>query len=398
MNRKKTIMSKEKQSKIRVLHIITRLIIGGAQQNTILSAAGLNHSGVYDLTILSGPQTGPEGSLIDEASSACKLEILPQLRRSINPYYDLIAFIKLIMFIKKGNFDIVHTHSSKAGILGRWAAKLAGTKIIVHTVHGWGHNDFQYLLLRLLYISLEKLTLLITNKLIGVSNVNIENGLAHGIGKESDYCLIRSGIELERFKHPFCNQEQIRKKWGIPAGAAVVGTVTRLSEQKAPFDFIRSCAIITKSNPEARFIIVGDGPLRSEAEALVNKWGLQNRLIFTGLRSDVPEIMQIFNVFALSSLWEGLPRVLPQAMASRLPIAATNIDGNAEAVINEENGLLVPAGDYNALAKSIIRLLDDPQTAKLMGEKGSKRVEEFSVLLMVNQIDLLYKELLSCGK
>ncbi|MCG2712719.1 MAG: glycosyltransferase family 4 protein [Candidatus Omnitrophica bacterium] len=391
-------MSEKQENKIRVLHIITRLIVGGAQQNTILTVAGLQGLGDYELTLLSGPQTGPEGSLIEEAAASCKLRILPELRRNINPYYDLIAFIKLIRFIKKSRFDIIHTHSSKAGILGRWAARLAGKNIIVHTVHGWGHHDFQHPLIRFLYISLEKLTLLITHKLIGVSKVNIENGLVNGIGKVNNYSLIRSGIDLERFKHPRGHQEQLRSKLGIPPGVPVVGTVTRLSAQKAPLDFIRACAIIAESNPEAWFVIVGDGPLKSEAESLTKKLALEKRLVFTGLRDDVPELMSLFNIFALSSLWEGLPRVLPQAMARGLPIVATNIDGNAEAVINEENGLLVAPGDYKALAQSILSLLDKPQTAALMGKNGFKRVEEFAAQKMIKEIDSLYKGLLSCGK
>lgn len=158
--------------------------MGGAQQNTILSVAGLQSSGDYELTLVSGPQTGSEGSLIDQAAKVCELHILPELRRNINPYYDIIAFVKLIRFIKKRRFDIIHTHSSKAGILGRWAAKLAGKNIIVHTVHGWGYNSLQHPLIRFLYISLEKLSLLITKKLICVSKVNIENGLANNIGKK----------------------------------------------------------------------------------------------------------------------------------------------------------------------------------------------------------------------
>jgi len=391
-------MSKKKENRIRVLHIITRLIVGGAQQNTILTVAGLQHLGDYELTLLSGPQTGPEGSLIEEAAAKCELHILAELKRSINLYYDLVAFVKLVLFIRKRKFDIIHTHSSKAGILGRWAAKLAGKNIIVHTVHGWGYNDLQHPLIRLLYIRLEKITSLITNKLIGVSKVNIENGLANGIGKETDYALIRSGIKLEYFKYPRSTQEQIRNKLGIPLSAPVVATVTRLSAQKAPLDFIKSCAIIAKSNPEVWFIIVGDGPLRSQAESLTNKLGLKKRLIFTGLRDDVPELMSIFNIFVLSSLWEGLPRVLPQAMAQGLPIVATDIDGNTEAVINGENGLLVPPGDYKALAKAILSLLDKPEKATLMGQNGLRRVEEFAAEKMINKIDTLYKELISCGK
>ncbi len=388
----------EERNKIKVLHIITRLIVGGAQQNTIMSVAGLQRLGKYELTLLSGPQTGPEGSLIEEAAARCQLHIIAQLRRNVNLFHDLAALVKIFLFIKKGDFDIIHTHSSKAGILGRWAAWLAGKNNIVHTVHGWGHNNFQHPLIRFFYINLEKLTLKVTDKLIGVSRVNIKNGLTQGIGKPNDYILIRSGIDLEYFKHPKASPEKTRSKMGIPPGVPVVGTVTRLCKQKAPLDFIKACAIIAKTIPNAWFVIVGDGPLRKKAEALSKKNGLETRLIFTGIRNDLPEIMSTFTVFALSSLWEGLPRVLPQAMARGLPIVATNIDGNAEAVINEENGLLVSPGDYTAMARSILSLLNNPEKALMMGQNGLRKVEEFSDKKMIKELDSLYKTLISCGK
>ncbi|MCB0064981.1 MAG: glycosyltransferase, partial [Caldilineaceae bacterium] len=223
---------------IRVLHPITRLIIGGAQENTIITAQQLRGRG-WDTTIVSGPQTGSEGSLIEATQDeGIPLILEPTLVREVNPIKDLQALFRLIKLMRKGGFTIVHTHSSKAGILGRWAAKFAGVPIIVHTVHGWGHHERQHPLIRAYYILLEKLTLPITDKLIVVSALNTEKGLQDGIGLPENYVVIRSGIELDRFGHPKVAPAATRAAWGIPADAPVVGTVTRLSPQKAPLDFL----------------------------------------------------------------------------------------------------------------------------------------------------------------
>lgn len=380
---------------LKVLHIITRLIIGGAQENTILTADLLDKSR-WSVEIVSGPQTGQEGSLIAEVHQrGIPLIIEPALVREINLRKDVLALIRLTRFIRQGGYTIVHTHSSKAGILGRWAARLAGTPIIIHTVHGWGHHDHQHPLVRHLYITLEKLCLPITDRLISVSPMNTEKGIRDGIGHPGNYVVIRSGIELERFGCPQVPREQTRSLLGIPANALVVGTVTRLSFQKAPLDFVRAAGIIAQSIPNAWFVIVGDGPLRPQVEALIAKLGLMNRFILTGLRRDVPELLATFDLFLLSSLWEGLPRVLPQAMATGLVVIATAADGNIEAVHEGVNGWLVPPGQPTALAQATIELLCQPDLMVQMGEAGRSIAKEFGAQKMVKEIDWLYRQLVA---
>ena len=189
-----------------------------------------------------------------------------------------------------------------------------------------------------------------------------------------------------------------RQAWGIPLEAPLVGTVTRLSPQKAPLDFVRAAALILREVPECWFVMVGDGPLRGEVEKLAAELGVTERLVLTGLRRDVPELMAMFDLFALSSLWEGLPRVLPQAMATGLPLVATTTDGNAEAIEPGVNGLLTPPGDPAALAQAVVNLLQDPARAQQMGQAGRLRAPEFDVQRMVAQIDALYRELLQSKK
>ena len=377
-------------SKNKVLHIITRLIIGGAQENTMLTAELLDKK-KFDVEVLSGSQTGSEGSLIEEIKKrGIKLKIENYLVREINPIKDFIALIKLYKIIKKGNYKVVHTHSSKAGIAGRFAAWFAGVPVIIHTVHGWGHTPYQHPVIRNFYILLEKITQKMSNRLIAVSPKDIDKGLKQGIATKKKYIVIRSGIETDRFGKCKISKNEMKKKLNIPENSIVIGTVTRLSPQKAPLDFIKACSIIAKKNNNAFFVIVGDGNLRFDAEQMVKDLKIENRFIFTGLRRDVPELMTAFDIFVLSSLWEGLPRVLPQAMATGLPIVATSIDGSAEAVEDGLNGFLVPPKMPEEIAKKVIYLIDNPAIANKMGNNGKKLVDIFSAKKMVDDIEKLY--------
>lgn len=395
---------------IRVLHPITRLIIGGAQENTMLTADLMNKgvvgnghfgrlsAGRYQVDIVSGPQTGPEGSLIEEVRQrGTPLTILPELRREISPANDVRAVRKLRRLIQAGGYQIVHTHSSKAGVLGRWAAHLAGVPLIVHTVHGWSFHDRMSPSRRQMYVALEKFGARFSQALIVVSPQDIEKGLAQGIGHREGYHVIRSGVELDRFGYPAVPPVVMRQQLGIPQEALVVGSVTRLSPQKAPLDLVAAFAYIHQQQPDVWFVIVGDGPLRPEVEVALQSAGIAGRVILTGLRRDVPELMAAFDVFVLSSLWEGLPRVLPQAMATGLPIVTTQADGSAEAVVDGENGFLVERGQPVALAERTLVLLADEGLRKRMGGNGRARAPQFGAKKMVEDIHLLYQALLKIG-
>lgn len=388
---------------IRVLHPITRLIVGGAQENTMLTADAHNHDpafvGRYQVSIVAGPQTGPEGSLVSEVRRRhIPLTILPELRREISPAYDLKAIQRLRRLMTRPDgrpaYDIVHTHSSKAGVVGRLAAWQAGVPVIVHTVHGWSFHDQMSPGKRRLYVALEKLGARCSHALIVVSPRDIEKGLAQGIGRPEDYVVIRSGIELERFGRPMVPPAEMRAQLGLPAAAPIVGSVTRLSPQKAPLDLVEAFACIARQRPDAWFVIVGDGALRPFVEQRLRELGLAGRTVLTGLRRDVPELMATFDLFVLTSLWEGLPRVLPQAMATGLPIVCTAADGSAEAVVEGENGFLVPRSHPEALAGRALLLLSDPDLRRRLGENGRQRATLFDARQMTTDIDALYQRLL----
>lgn len=385
---------------LKVLHPITRLIIGGAQENTMLTADYHSHlpefEGKYQVDVVCGPQTGPEGSLIEETKHrGVKLTIMPEMVREVSPINDLKAIFKLRKMMLDGRYDIVHTHSSKAGVLGRIAAKWAGVPHIVHTVHGWSYHEHMSDRKKNFYVALEKIGYRAGDAMITVSPKDIDKGLAEGIGRREDYTVIRSGIELDRFGQV---DEQTRIKMrqmlGIPTDALVIGSVTRLSEQKDPLTMIEAMARTHQQRPDSWFLIVGDGALRPDVEAKISSFGLNERILLTGLRRDVPELIATFDIFMLASLWEGLPRVLPQAMASGLPIVCTRADGSAEAVIDGENGFLVEPQQPDQIAEKLIKLIDDEPLRNKMAAAGKKLVPTFGARKMVQDIDLLYQTLI----
>ena len=369
----------------------------------MLTADYLAHDPAYEdryaVDVVSGPQTGPEGSLIEEVRRrGTPLTILPELVREISPAKDLQALIRLRQLMQdaagRARYQIVHTHSSKAGVLGRVAARWAGVPIIVHTVHGWSFHDQMSPARRSLYVALERLGAALSQAEIVVTGRDIEKGLDAGIGRRQDYTVIRSGIELDRFGHPQAPPEEMKRQLGIPNGLPVVGSVTRLSPQKAPLDLVEAFRLICQQQPKSRFVVVGDGPMRVEMEMQLAAYGLAEQTVITGIRRDVPELMAMFDVFVLSSLWEGLPRVLPQAMATGLPVVCTRVDGAVEAVTEGETGFLVPRGEPALLAEKVVRLLRDEPLRRRMGEAGRARSRAFGARKMVAEIERLYHALL----
>ncbi len=383
-------------SPIPVLHPITRLIVGGAQENTLYTAALLDPER-FHVEVLSGPQTGAEGSLIEEARErGIPLTILPYLVREVHPYYDLLAFWSLYRFLRRRRYTIVHTHSSKAGLLGRMAARRAGVPIVVHTVHGWSFHEHMPAPLRRLYIALERFVAPMTDALVVVTDRDIDKGLRAGIGRPEQYHLIRSAIPLDEFSPEKVDRAEVRTSLGLPVNAPVLGNVGRFSPQKNPLDWVRVAARVAREMPECRFLLVGDGTMRPQVEALLAEEGIADRTLLTGLRRDVPRMMAAMDLFLLTSLWEGLPRVIPQAMAMGVPVVANRADGTVEAVAHGRSGYLVTPGDLETMAACCLELLRDSQKRQEMGREGQRYArQEFDVRAMVAQIADLYEELLA---
>ena len=375
-----------------VLHPITRLIVGGAQENTIYTAALLDKER-FQAEILSGPQTGSEGSLIEEVEKlGVPLTIIPELVRQLSPLNDLKALWKMYRFMRNGRYSIVHTHSSKAGILGRMAARFAGVPIIFHTVHGWPFHDYMAPATRRFYITLERLAASFTQTLIVVTVKDYQKGLAVGIGKAEQYTLIRSAIPLDIFNPEAYDGEDIRSELGIPSEAVVIGNVGRFSEQKNPLDWVRVAGAVGRADSKCYFLLVGDGPLQADVEAALAFEGISDRTILTGLRRDPARMLAAMDIFLLTSLWEGLPRVLPQSMAMKIPVIANRVGGTAEIIRHGVNGFLCKPGDTQTAADFCLVLMQEPLLRRNMGLAGYQTViQEFDLRKMIVDIEKVYE-------
>jgi glycosyltransferase involved in cell wall biosynthesis len=375
----------------RICHVITLLELGGAQQNTLHTVAHLDRRR-FQVSLIAG-----SGGYLDaEAAAIPDLEVhlLPELRREIHAGRDLLALVRLVAILRKMQPDLVHTHSSKAGILGRWAAHLAGVPQVVHTIHGFGFHRRMPLLKRCLFQTLEIWAAPLTTRFLAVSRANLEAGVRAGLFPREKAGILRSGVVLAPFRNGI-SAGSLRADLGIPSGAPLAGMVACLKPQKAPTDFVAAAARVATRLPEAHFLLVGDGELRGEVEEDVRRLGLAGRFHLLGWRRDIPRIFKNLDLLVLTSLWEGLPRVVPEAMAAGVPVVATRVDGTPEVVREGETGFLVEPHDVENLSERIVWLLSHREAAQRMGERGRGRVEEFDIDVMVRRQEDLYEELLS---
>jgi len=380
--------------KLKVAHIITRLIVGGAQENAIMLVDHLRRTDKYDLTLISGPGLGPEGNLYDEIKKRkIKFKLVPELRREISPVLDLISLVKLYSYLKNKKFDIVHTHSSKAGIFGRIAAKLTRVPLILHCVQGWEFHEYTNKFTANFYITLENFISRFTDYLLPVSKQTMTAGLEAGIGSYNKYKIIHNFIELEKYDTGSASQ-QVKKELNIAKDVPIIGTIMRLVQQKNPLDIIKIAGKVKMNYPNIKFVVIGDGPLLPGLNNLIQKKGLNHNITLTGIKRNIPELLKTMDIFILSSLWEGLPLVFLQAMASGKPIIAYNVGGTGEAVNNEESGYLVKPGDTDTMAKRIDELIKDKARRIEMGKKGRKNLEQkFSKQKQIQKITEIYDTL-----
>ena len=373
---------------MRVCHVITRLIIGGAQEAAVNACAYVDRD-AFPSVLVTGPQTGAEGDL---RPLARELDVpiieLPSLVREISPRHDPRALRDLRHVLREHRPEIVHTHSSKAGLLGRRAAHREHVPVVVHTVHGWSFHDHMPGWQRTVYRQLERRAAPWTDRLVTISRLDREKGLGARIGTPAQYEVIHELNDLSRYGGR--SQASARDRLGLPTDAFVVGTVGRLSEQKDPETWVRAAATVAAAAPAARFVMVGDGPLRPEVGRLARELGIADRLLLTGLRDDVPELLAAFDVFLLTSRWEGLPLVIPQAMASSVPVVASTADGNREAVRHGENGLLATSSP-DAFAAQVLSLRDRELSRRLTAT-AIETARDFSLERTIPQLEAVYRD------
>jgi len=379
----------------RVVHVITMLEWGGAQENTLYSVEHLDPRR-YDRVLVAG-----RGGMLDDRAERIpdlRVILLDDLVREIRPGHDAKAFLALRSILREekrkavGDPLVVHTHSSKAGILGRAAARAAGADAVVHSIHGFGFHEGQSTAMHALYVGLERMASRWTDAFVAVSEENILVGERAGIFSRTRCRLIRSGFDTGKFLAG--SRAAGRKILGIPEGVPVVGTVAVFKPQKSPKDFVETARRVASEVPDSRFVMVGDGEMREEAERTVAAVGLTDRFSFLGWRPEVPDLMAAFDVFLLTSRWEGLPKVVPQALIAGCPVVATAVDGTREIVDPGVDGVLAPPGDIDLLARGVTDIL----AGRLPLDAARKRerlVREFDQDEMVRAQERLYAEILA---
>lgn len=379
--------------KRKIAHIITNLTLGGAQENTIYTF--LNHDrSRYEVFLLTGYDCSFGGkNYLERLEGTGNIILVKGLSNSFNPLKDIAALVQIYIFLKKNEIDIAHTHSSMAGILGRIAAKSAGVHTIIHTVHGWSFHDRMSKGRRRLYVLLERMMARFSSKLITVSDLDAAKGLGERIGTPGLYVTIRSAIDFDRFRNYDCHfVNSLRDKY---EGKRIIGTIGRLTEQKNILDFVRIAQKLLEKRNDLHFIIVGDGPQRKTVEKFIGNCGLQEHIILVGTRYDIQNFMHTFDVLVLTSLWEGLPRVIPEAMYCGVPVVANNVDGVAEIIENGVNGFATAPYDLDGSCHSIERLLDDIEyRGRIIKNAHGTVCLEYDAQIMVRKIEQLYEYIL----
>ena len=372
---------------LRVLTVITRLELGGAQRVALHTASNLDRD-VFE----AGLAWGPGDVLDDEARALDDVEQfeISDLVRPVAPISDLRALASLRRTIRRFRPHVVHTHSSKAGVLGRLAARLERVPSVVHTVHGFGFTPLQSPVKQKLFFSAEKIAARWTDHFVAVSRVNRDRGIELGLWKPDQVSVIRAGVDLDRFRAPGDGRET-RRQLGVPDGVSVVTQIGNFKPQKAPLDFIEAAARIVERFPEVCFVMVGDGPLRGEAQTRAAELGIADRVIFCGWWNDVPGLLAATSVSVLSSHHEGLPCSVVESLAAGVPVVATAVDGTPEVIRPGVNGELVAPGDPGGLAAAVLAILDDDERRRSMAAAAADGLEDFGRDHMVRQLEELYR-------
>lgn len=362
----------------------------------MLAVAGGLDRARYDVSVVCGTGDPAEGSLAGRAAEAgIPVTIVDGLQREIAPVQDLLTFWRLFRIIRAGRYQIVHTHISKSGVLGRLAAKAADVPGIVHTYHGDVFQSYFSPGKSRLLLAFDQAAGAVSDRLIEVSAATMSRHLDYGIAAPDRFVVIPNGIDLATWDRPRPGVSALRARLGIPEGVPVIGTVAMLVPVKRLDVLLSAAERVLAYRPDALFVIVGDGALKGTLEAQAVASGFSSRILFLGLRDDVPDLMHLFDLFALSSDYEGFGISLIEAMAAGRPVVATDVGGVSEVVAHGQTGLLVPRRDPDRLADALLALLDSPERRETMGTRGRRVASErYSTSGMVDRVDRLYRDLL----
>jgi glycosyltransferase involved in cell wall biosynthesis len=378
---------------MRIVHVITRLIVGGAQENTLLSCEG-QHGRGHDVTLITGPALGPEGSLLERATGhGYRVEVLDEMRRAVLPLKDWQTYRRLVRRFRELRPDVVHTHSSKAGIIGRRAAATARVPAVVHTIHGLAFTASTSRVVNAAYKAMERRAAALTTRIVCVADAMREQSLAAGIGRAGQYVTVYSGMETAPFLDPPVPRDAVRARLGLRDEHVAVGTIARLFHLKGHEDLLDLAPDLCARYPNLRFLWVGDGLLREPFERRIAAMGLGDRFLFTGLvpPTQIPELVNAMDVLVHPSRREGLARALPQGSLARCPVITYDVDGNREGIIDGATGFLIPPFDKTRLAGALGRTVNDERLRRAMGEAGRTfALSRFDASVMVEALERVY--------
>ena len=369
------------------------MIVGGAQENTLLTVRGLLERG-HEVALVTGPTRGPEGKLLERSVvPGLRVIELPSLVRELNPWEDTRAYRDLVDLFRGERYDVVHTHSSKAGIVGRLAARKARVPYVVHTVHGQAFHPYERWWRNALFIRAERLAARRCDRIYAVCQAMIDQCVAARIAPREKYQVVYSGMDLESFISAR-REPELRRQLGIPDAAPVIGKIARLFELKGHDHLLAAAEPVVREFPEVRFLLVGDGALREPLQAEARRRGMERNFVFAGLVSptEVPRYVAQMDALVHLSLREGLPRTVVQALAHGIPAVGFSLDGTPEVILPGETGFLCQAGDVPAVSTALLALLRDPVGARELGARGQALVKaRFAWQTMVTVLETDYE-------
>lgn len=373
------------------------MIIGGAQENTLYSCQGQIENG-HDVILTTGPTTGPEGKLLDKQKvPGLKVDIIPELIREISPITDFKAYLVLKKYFKKHKFDVVHTHASKAGIIGRVAAWDVGIPAVIHTVHGPAFHRYEKPWKNKIYIAAEKFAAKHCHKIVCVADAMTNQFLEARISQPEMYRTVYSGMNLEDYLN-LKGESDLRKELGIPEDAILIGKIARLFELKGHEYIIEAAKKVISENPKVHFLFIGDGLLKDELNAEIAKHCLTNHFHMPGLIPpyDVPKYVDIMDIVCHLSLREGLPRAVVQGLAAEKPVVAYNLDGAPEVVFNDKTGYICPPETVKEVEDALLKLANSKDLRDKLGKNGRELVKsKFAWQKMVEDLEDVYAKVLN---
>lgn len=383
---------------MRIAHIITRLILGGAQENTLFNCEDLLRIYGDEVLLITGPPLGPEGSLLQRAhNNGVPVAIVPPLRRAVHPLRDWQSYLQLRRLLKEFRPDVVHTHSAKGGILGRRAARSAGVPVIVHGVHGAPWHPYQSALVREFYKVCERLAARDCDHFVCVADAMRDLMVAAAVAPADKFTTIYSGMEVEPFLSADAHRQHMRRRLGYADEHIVIGKIARLFHLKGHDDVIAAAEPVIRQLPQVRFLFVGDGILAEPLKAAIRERGLTSHFQFTGLvpPEQIPELLSAMDILVHASLREGLARALPQALLAGKPVISYDIDGAREVVLPDVTGFLLAPRDTAAMSSAMLMLARDPELRTRLGSEGRRRFAElFRHERMTRETRLIYEQLL----